>query len=300
VLNDSGMALPADACKLTRSTAFSDPTYNITLDYRWTPDVMTYIAHRRGYCSGGFNARASNRLQRVPFDSETIEDIEVGLKSKLDLGALPVRFNVAAFRSKNKGFQANATIFEGGVVTTNIINAGSATIKGGEAELSLGPIAGLEVALNGAIADVVFDRFDTVVVPTSGPRTGLPTPVTLRDIRGYNSKYTWGATVTHSADLGFAKMRSTFNYSWTSRAYSGLSVPFSESPEGDLPSFGIANGSVRFEDVAGTGAYVSGSVANLFNTRRMQSNLSLQASLGFTTAYYAAPRMWTIEVGMRF
>lgn len=106
--------------------------------------------------------------------------------------------------------------------------------------------------------------------------------------------------MTHSADLGFAKMRSTFNYSWKSRAYSGLSVPFSESPEGDLPSFGIANGSVRFEDVAGMGACVSGSVANLFNTRRMQSNLSLQASLGFTTAYYAAPRMWTIEVGMRF
>ena len=300
VLNDAGAVLPSGACALTRTTKFSDPTYNISLDYRWSPDVMTYIAHRRGYRSGGFNARAVNLAQRVPFDSERIEDYEIGLKAKFKLGTVPARFNIAAYKAKNRGFQANALTLDRGVVATNIVNAGAATIKGGEAELAFGPVAGFELSLNGAMADFTFDRFDTVVVPTSGPRTGLPTPITLRDLPGYNSKYSWGATLSHGAKLSFADVRSAFSYSWKSRARSGLAIPFSESPEGDLPAAGLANASVRLEDIGGSPVFVNANVSNLFNTDKLQSNLSLQGSLGFTTGYYTPPRMWTLEVGARF
>jgi len=47
----SGLETPF--AKQTRN--FSDPTWRVSLDHRFSPELMAYVSENRGFKSGGFN-----------------------------------------------------------------------------------------------------------------------------------------------------------------------------------------------------------------------------------------------------
>src|SRR3546814_2319752 len=58
-------------CALPVSTKFSEPTYNISLEYKLNQDKLIYLAHRHGYRTGGFSLRSSTQLLlSTPFKPE--------------------------------------------------------------------------------------------------------------------------------------------------------------------------------------------------------------------------------------
>jgi iron complex outermembrane receptor protein len=161
---ETGLAYDAD---------FSEPTWNVSLDYQVTPTSLLYVAHRHGYRSGGFNSRLSNIvLARTPFDPETVDDIEIGSKNDLQLGDTYARLNVALFYSDYKDIQRQITVADGGFVASTVRNAAAATIYGGEMELTWNLTDNLEISGFVAMQKARYDDWEEPVFNASRVQIG--------------------------------------------------------------------------------------------------------------------------------
>jgi iron complex outermembrane receptor protein len=165
-----GTAYEVDDRDSASSSSF-DPAF--TVDYAWTDNVHSYLRYAQAYRSGGFDAGAQ-RLQ--DFDPETLESVEIGLKSKiLDERLL---LNMAVFQLDYEDIQIQ--FFDNRLGTNEppakvTVNAASATTKGVEIELKYIPTDGL--MLSGAAT--YLDSSTTVSNPftnSSSERTLFNTP----------------------------------------------------------------------------------------------------------------------------
>ncbi len=86
----------------TASKSFRKLTWRLSLDHRFSPDLLGYVSYNRGFKSGSFVP------QLIPAETlkpETLDSFEAGLKS--DLFDHRVRFNVAAYYYDYKNIQIN-------------------------------------------------------------------------------------------------------------------------------------------------------------------------------------------------
>lgn len=126
------------------------PTWRVSIDHHFTNDLMVYASYNRGFKSGGFSAIS---LGAAPFLSEKIDSYEIGMKSELLDHRL--RFNIAAFYYKYDNMQVT-DVRTGVPITTN---AGAATIKGLEAQLTAVLGEGFTVDAGFALTDAKYDRY---------------------------------------------------------------------------------------------------------------------------------------------
>lgn len=77
--------------------------YRVDLDYRWIPELMTYISVSTGFKGGGTNPRPFTADQVEAFGPETLTNYEVGFKS--DWFDHTLRINLDGFYSKYKDIQ---------------------------------------------------------------------------------------------------------------------------------------------------------------------------------------------------
>ena len=121
----------------TASKSFDDATPTFIVKYDITPDLNVYAKYAEGFKSGAFNGEASSAVEAtIPFRPETVDEYEVGAKSRWLDGRLEA--NVAFFYDDRKDMQL--AVFTGkGALSTIIRNAGSAVIDGTELELNALP-----------------------------------------------------------------------------------------------------------------------------------------------------------------
>ncbi len=109
---------------------WSKPTYRLTLTHAFDDNVMFYGSYATGYVAGGFNPEPSNlEALGTPFDEETLDTIEFGMKS--ELAGRRLRLNLAAFDSSFDDIQEEFFLPSGTLVTQNIAKA---SIRGVEIE----------------------------------------------------------------------------------------------------------------------------------------------------------------------
>lgn len=300
VFDRSGVRLPFTGCSRKEGTNFSDPSYTFSADYKISSDVLVYAAHRRGYRSGGFNPRGVNNATLAPFLPEKITDYEVGLKSDFNAGGLKGRFNLAAFVADYSNIQRSVATVVNGVFATTVVNAASARIKGGEVSLTIEPTEGLRLSGNVSYVDFKVKEFADIVT-NSATTPATPTPVIIRDQTFPVAKWQYGLTVNYNKEIGqsVGNLAFVFNYKWRGSTGGALSFPFTD-PESTIPAYGLADASLRLNNVAGSPAYVGVFVENAFNKTTLVGGLSIQRTFGLTTANYNAPRMFGFEVGARF
>ncbi|RZF59191.1 TonB-dependent receptor [Sphingomonas populi] len=113
----------------TKEYLKSKPTWRLSLDYKFSPDVLGYISYNRGVKSGNFALGTAPSFNEA-YQPEQIDAYEAGLKTQFF--DRKITFNAAAFyyNFKNIQFQKRAA----GVVTT--VNGPSASIYGIEADLT--------------------------------------------------------------------------------------------------------------------------------------------------------------------
>ncbi|WP_380878539.1 TonB-dependent receptor [Sphingomonas sp. DBB INV C78] len=145
---------------VSASESWSKFTPKIGLDYRPTDELMVYASWSRGYRSGGFNGRGQTiGSATTPYDPETVDAYEVGLKS--EFWDRRVSLNVAAFYTDYKDIQQSSTVpltvppFNETIVT----NAAGAKIKGIEADLTVKPADGLILRSSLGYTDSKFEDF---------------------------------------------------------------------------------------------------------------------------------------------
>ncbi|QIB67395.1 TonB-dependent receptor [Kineobactrum salinum] len=171
---DSGpVAYPGtDLATCTRRLTLNsqEGTYSFTLDWQPSDHALLYATTRKGYKSGSFNTHAIDPTI-AQYAPEIVTDVEVGLKADWELGSIPFRTNIAAYRNKYDNIQTSHTVVDNisGEVTAVTLNTdpitglpNKATIKGYEVEMIVLPISWLQLSGFYSNIDAKYDQFFTI------------------------------------------------------------------------------------------------------------------------------------------
>lgn len=141
---------------------WSEFTPRLGLDWQVNDEVLLYASYAAGFKSGGWNGRAGTIASASePYDPETVDTIEIGLKS--DLFDRRMRLNIAAFQSSYEDLQLDINkplIVDGQANTETVVdNVAKATIRGAELEARLRATEALTLNLTFGWLDASYDRF---------------------------------------------------------------------------------------------------------------------------------------------
>lgn len=286
-------------------------TYRIVLSWYATEDMMLFANYSTGYKSGGINSQGSatplneSRL----FDSESVKDIELGIKSTLMDGGL--QLNATAYRMEIEDFQDRSFRDASFIIT----NAGTLVQQGVEAEIKamLTDDLTLDVAL--AYLDSEFDDFEGAS-PLAGcavlPVPGTPSCPNPQDNTGktgtYSPEWEFNVALDYSTDISSEfTFNANANWQYVDDHIAGGTELSSQTV---TDSYDLLDARMSIGSVDGTWE-LSVFGKNLTDERYALAHFTqvLGASLGLvdTTSgdtvyrhYVSAPRTWGVGLQYRF
>ena len=126
----------------------------------FSDNLMAYATYSTGYRAGGFNGRVNSVEEATqPYDPETVDNIEVGIKSEwMDSR---VRFNASYFvmNYDDKQEELQLPSDTGTGQKTVVTNASEATIQGLEFEVQALIGKGFSLRANMGFLDTEYDNF---------------------------------------------------------------------------------------------------------------------------------------------
>lgn len=171
---------------------FDDTNFMLNLAYQWTDDVLVYGSYSEGFKSGGFDQRfTAFTVAPSSFKPETAQTYEVGLKT--DLFEHKVRLNVALFHTDYDDLQI--IIRESFNPIT--FNGGTATIEGGEVELTWVPTDRWYITAAAGYIDAEYDTLD----PSVSEGTNA-TPIGIDNKLANTPKWSTALGVAYTIDVG--------------------------------------------------------------------------------------------------
>jgi iron complex outermembrane receptor protein len=210
------------------NSSFNDPSYRLSLDYKFTPNLMVYGSFNSGFKSGGYNA--SNPTD-PPFSPEKLYAYEIGEKAEMLDHKLRVNSAVFYYNYLNMQIQKPEEFGSG------IINGAKATLYGFDSEITAIPIAPLELSAGLSLLHTKFDDFPDA--PISTPGGGVPT--TIGSAAGNELPFSPKAVVNTSATYFVIPTLSiTAIYSHSLSYYTAVDNVEMQ------PSFNMVNASVRW------------------------------------------------------
>lgn len=162
-----------------------------SIDYQWTPDLLTYLSFTKGQKTGGYNRSASTALiASLPIDPENVSAYEAGIK--LASFDRKLRTNVDVFYSDYRDYQASVTnpVIDGvsvpGLVT---VNAAKAKTYGLELEATLQLTRDLSFYGSWSLLRSQFDNFLNPTGAPSGNYEGNRLPFASQNVAGFGGRY---------------------------------------------------------------------------------------------------------------
>jgi iron complex outermembrane receptor protein len=314
-LSAPGVVYTLANCSRSAAASFTSPTWTFSLDYKLDPDTLLYIAHRHGYRSGGFNVRAQTDTQFTPYKPEYVNDLEVGLKKTTMVGGWKVRTNLAGYYQWYSDIQRNANVITNGTLQSVIINAASATIYGGEAEISIEPTKHFRVGANYSYsrpkytAYNVIDSFNGVPAQTVDHSNRAFTFVPRHQL---NANLQYEYPLTSKSSLNF-----TANFSYQSseifaeqyQSVAQLRQLYAPAVAATIPDnlagfgqggFGLLGLRLDWTNVGDTPITLSLIGKNVTNRRYFSSALTLYDTLGTAVTVPGDPRTVMGQVSVKF
>ncbi|WP_116365745.1 TonB-dependent receptor [Parahaliea mediterranea] len=163
-------------------------TYRVVLSWFLNDDMMLFANYSTGYKSGGINSSgvATPLIGQRVFDSESVDNLELGIKSTWMGGAM--QLNATAYRMEIDDFQDRSFRDASFLIT----NAGSLRQQGLEMELKMLPTDNLSFDLSLAYLDSEFTDFKNAS-PLPGcavlPPPGTPQCPNPQDNTGKRNSY---------------------------------------------------------------------------------------------------------------
>jgi|GEM_PF-6730150 len=291
VLTSGGMVLPEDQCEISGKDSYTEPTYTLGVDYKLDSGTLLYFAHRRGYRAGGFDYGATEQDLIGPFDPEFVTDFEVGLKKDWQIGGTSLRTNLALYTQDYEDIQRFIVrVDQPGAAVTN---AASATITGGELELTFVPIDGLSISGFLSVVDASFDEFLTAQGDFSDNDFGqVP-----REQYSLAIDY----LLPLDPDLGDLSLRAD----WSHRSdvfYTDTTQTDAYGPRDSLgqDGYGLLNLGMSWNSIARSSFDLSLFVRNATNEEVRPFGVVLYQSLGYNISTIGDPRTFGVQLGYRF
>lgn len=275
-----GSSILAHPGDVTRDLTADKPTFRLSLDHEFKPDVMMYASVNTGFKSGGFS-----NVTVPAFLPETLTAYEVGLKSEIfDRRA---SLNFAGFYYDYRNIQVQQITPVGSFVT----NGAKAKIYGLDADLhakltsSLSLVSGLE------LLQAKYATFDNVSIGTPEGGDGTTVGSASGNYLPYAPHVAANIGLVHNVSVGGGTLTSTLLTYISSRYYAGPDNFASQK------SYANLNGSVRW--VATSGLSLKLWADNITNNLIMY-NTSDAAPTGQHLITYEPPRTFGITLGYEF
>ena len=258
--------------------------YRVSLDYRWSPALLTYFTASSGFKGGGINPYPSAAILAQPFGPEKLKNYEIGFKA--DLFDRRLRVNTAAFINDYDQIQLTRLSCPefGFDFCSLIVNAGNAHNKGVEVEVTAEPVDGLR--LEGSVSYLDF-QFKYI-----NPATGLA----LDSVPPFTPNTKWSVAAQYRIDLGpLGSLTPRIDAAYQSGIYTNAA----NAPTNHIDAYTIANAHLTWEN-AGGDLSVSLHVANLFDKYYFLNSFDLTGTNGIINAQPAAPREFSLVLRKSF
>lgn len=293
-------AIPIGACtgaftgcptnRITAEKDWSDTSYRIGGDFRFSDDVLAYASYTTGFRSGNFNSRASAAAIAVPADPEEVKSLEAGLKSTFAGGR--ARVNVAAFQTRYNDIQRiSQGTLPNGTITQTLLNAGRAEITGIELEGNFAPIDTLKIDASLGWIDPKFKEFRGIDADRNGVINAADLEVAKRlrfdrvpEITSYLAA-TW--TLPTEAFGGEWSLRGSWSYR------SDYDTDVANNPELAQDAYSVFDASLNFQQDKLRVSLFGRNLGNEYwvDVKSISQNFQ---------AFGGVPRMYGIELEWRY
>lgn len=311
-------------------------TYTLTADWQVTDSVLVYATRRKGYKGGGVNGNAPVESAFRTFTPETLEDFEIGAKTRFDLGGISGRASVAAYRDNYDDVQ-RIVILPGGGGQTLTSNVASARIQGIEFEGSVTLAQWLQVSGNFTVTDAKYKEWKESTSCSATfyyqSCTGLPgtTPVLIDhangtidigskrvnykpDLYGDTSKYMWAVQPSLRLQQWIGEDISLTGNIYHKSRFIGANNPSNNAMIADIapltqqsvlgpitspysrPGFTIADLRFDWRNINGSDFSLSGVATNIANKKYIISGASAFSLTGTVSGQMAEPRLWYLQL----
>ena len=208
--------------------------YRVSVDYRWSPALMTYATVSTGFKGGGVSPRPFNVLQVRSFNQEHLTAFEVGAKTDVFDGRL--RFNASAFYNIYKDIQLtllSCPQYGGPGPCALLANVGDADVKGLEFEANANLTKGWSINASASYIDFKYTRLD--------PATGL----TKADVSPFTPQWKADFGTQYEFDLGKAgSITPRIDVSYQDSIYTNAA----NGPNNKIDAYTIANANITWRN----------------------------------------------------
>ena len=269
--------------------------------------LMGYFTYSQGFRGGGFNSTATGSLDLTPFQPESLNSFEVGVKTALFDRRL--EFSLSAFLYKYKDLQVLAVEGEcldpedpTSCATQQVVtNAADATGRGLEIELNSRPFGPLFINGSVGLLHTQYDNFDDAPPEL---RIGAPGEVVNRSGESFNNAPELQTHVAIMAPLPI----NVFESSWLNGYLiprldwyyqSKMHMNAIEVTAANQPGYNLLHARLSYSFMDDR-AQISLFGTNLTDTSYMLFSQNLAPYFGFVSAVYGQPRSFGGEISYRF
>ncbi|MCW3835662.1 TonB-dependent receptor [Sphingomonas canadensis] len=266
--------------------------WRVSVDYRFSPEVLAYLTASTGFKGGGVTARPflpQHALQGT-FNPETVTSYEAGLKT--DLFDRTLRLNLAAYYNKYKNIQlplSDCSAYGGGPCAV-VANAGDGNIWGFEAELSAQPVEGLMIDASVSLSGSEYTR----ISPAVGASTTLNDPIVSPEFQA-------SMGIQYEASLGgTGSITPRFDISYRDKTFAGYGLDAAGTQYRYFDDYALANARLTWNN-EDKDLSIALEVTNLFDKYYMPFRFdAVYAFAGTAYAQVGRPREWRISVKKEF
>lgn len=275
-----GTSLPLDQCTQTNSNTWNAFTWDVTLQYQPSDALTAYVSTRKGFRAGGFSLRATSDAELAPFDPEKVQEYELGLKTRTDLGSARLTTATALFFQDYSNVQKQQSgIDGGGNVTTIISNTAAQHNYGAEFDAALrsGPF---DLTLSYAYVKIDITKgrqpFEHELVGAPHHQVGL----TLN-------------YATPIGELGDLNLNASMSY----RSGNWLDLNDDQSRQ---KGYALVNLRASLGNISGTGIGAAAFVNNLTDKYYRVGVVGIYREAGYISSTYGEPRTYGFELSYKF
>ncbi|WP_336982132.1 TonB-dependent receptor [Altererythrobacter fulvus] len=256
----------------------------VSLSYRFSPELLTYVSFSQGFKGGGFTQRVFPPFSFIPsFEPETSKTYEIGFKS--DLFDRRLRLNGAVFQNDYDDLQI--TVNDPTLGFAPIIqNAAKARIRGVELELTAQPVYGLQIEAGMGYLDAEYREVDIRAL-----NAGVTTDTKLQNA----PEWTLSAGISYKIEAqGLGSFTPRVDWSYRSTVYNDAV----NTPELVQDGYHLLNASLTYRDESEKWSVALG-VKNLTDEVYLGSGYA-DSFGGVIEGVYGRPREWYLSAKYAF
>ncbi|NQD37865.1 TonB-dependent receptor [Permianibacter sp. IMCC34836] len=289
-LDDSGTVLFDGG--FSGDETFNEFSPHIGADFKINSDMMVYASYSHGFKSGGFNMRGNILVDPdagKPFDPETVDTLELGLKGSWFDNRLTGYFALFTQDYQDKQVTVGTTV--GITPVQRVLNAADATADGFELEMNAKLTDALSLNIVYGYLDAQYDKFIAAVTP-GGVETDIAD--TAQFINAPEQQYSVG--LSYDMDLSFGQLLLAADYAYRDDTY------IFETPTAvDQKAYSLYNASaVLYLDESNWRIALHGRNLGDEAYRTGGYNFPGNTFDNTVTGFYGDPKTWTLSAQYSF